>query len=274
MTRQPGLPLVKAHAYGNDFLLVPESEVSVGDVAGLARAMCDRHLGIGADGLILYTKGPDRLRMRLYNADGSASAISGNGVRCLAAYALEEGLVNSASGRPREVEIETGAGVKRLQLIERSQSRWTFRAEMGIPTDIRQLELVAAGERVTVVALSVGNPQCLVLEPLDERRLHRLGPALEHHEAFPDRTNVEFVEVQSKNRIRILIWERGVGPTSASGTGACGSAVAAMTYAAVDRDVAVESPGGVQHVEWRNEGLYLTGWAEILFEARWLAESA
>lgn len=274
MARQRGLPFVKAHAYGNDFLLVPESDLTVGDVPGLARAMCDRHVGVGADGLILYTKLPDRLRMRLYNADGSASEISGNGVRCLAAYALEEGLVGDRAGSPRAITIETGAGLKELQLIERNHSRWTFRAEMGRPADIRQLELMAAGERVTVVALSVGNPQCLVLEPLDEHRLHTLGPALERHEAFPERTNVEFVEVQSKNRIRILIWERGVGPTAASGTGACGSAVAAMTYAQVNREVDVESPGGVQKVEWRNEGLYLTGWAEVLFEGRWLAESA
>jgi diaminopimelate epimerase len=121
---------------------------------------------------------------------------------------------------------------------------------------------------VTVHSLSVGNPQCIVFGPLDDERYRRLGPALERHEAFPDRSNVEFVDVESPSRLRILIWERGVGPTAASGTGACGSAVAAMTSAGARRDVEVESPGGVQRVEWREDGVYLTGWAEIVFEGR------
>ena len=268
------LRVVKGHAYGNDFLLVPEADAGGLDPARLARALCHRHSGLGADGLILYTVLPDRLQMRLRNADGSVSEVSGNGLRCLAAYALERELVCTSPASGRDVQIETAAGLKTLHLIARDGDRWVFRAFMGIPTDIRQLELEAAGQKISVVALSVGNPQCLVLEPLDEQRLHILGPALERHPAFPDRTNVEFVEVQSRHRIRILIWERGVGPTTASGTGACGSAVAAMTYGGVDRDVEVESPGGVQQVEWREDGLYLTGWAAILFEGRWLAESA
>jgi diaminopimelate epimerase len=127
---------------------------------------------------------------------------------------------------------------------------------------------------VRSVVLSVGNPQCVLLERLDEQRLHKLGAALEHHEAFPGRTNVAFVEVITPKHLRILIWERGVGPTAASGTGACGSAVAAMTYGGAERTVDVESPGGIQRVEWREDGLYLTGWAEILLEGQWVAESA
>jgi diaminopimelate epimerase len=270
MSRPPGLPVVKAHAYGNDFLLVPESDVGGRDLPSLARSLCDRHEGLGADGLILYEVLVDRLRMRLHNADGSASEISGNGVRCLAAYALDQRLIRHA----REVTIETAAGVKTLELVDRRQGRWTFRATMGRPSGIRQLELEAAGEHVRTVVLSVGNPQCILLGPLDSHRLHTLGPALECHEAFPDRTNVAFVEVVTRQHLRILIWERGVGPTAASGTGACGSAVAAMTYGGADRTVDVESPGGVQRVEWHADGLYLTGWAEILFEGRWVAESA
>jgi len=270
----PHVHVVKAHAYGNDFLLVPDSETSGRDSAALARAMCQRHTGIGADGLILYTVLPDRVRMRLHNADGSASEISGNGIRCLAAYALERDLMSGVPAHSRDVTIETLSGAKSLHLVEHAGGRWVFRAKMGTPSDIRQLEVEAAGEKVRVVALSVGNPQCIVLGPLDERRVRTLGPALEHHAAFPHRTNVEFVEIQSKTRIRILIWERGVGPTAASGTGACGSAVAAMIYGGIERDVEVESPGGVQRVEWQDDELYLTGWAEILMEGQWLAESA
>jgi diaminopimelate epimerase len=265
--------IVKAHAYGNDFLLVPATDVTGRDLPALARTVCDRHQGVGADGLIVYSPLPDRVRMRLYNADGSPSEISGNGVRCLAAYALERRLVRE-SPDPGLVRIETAAGLRTLELVDRAGGRWTFRAAMGAPGDVRRLELEAAGERVVVHALSVGNPQCIVFGPLDEARYRRLGPALERHPAFPDRTNVEFAEVQTPTRLRILIWERGVGPTEASGTGACGAAVAAMTSAGVNRDVEVESPGGVQRVEWRPDGVYLTGWAETLFEGRWLAEFA
>jgi diaminopimelate epimerase len=270
MSRRVGPHVVKAHAYGNDFLLVPLSDVNDRHLPALARSMCDRHQGIGADGLILYEALDDRLRMRLHNADGSASEISGNGVRCLAAYALDRRWTPDE----REVRIETPAGLKTLELVERGQGRWTFRAAMGLPSGIRELELEAAGERVRAVILSVGNPQCVLLERHDQQRLHKLGAALERHEAFPERTNVAFVDVVTPKHLRILIWERGVGPTAASGTGACGSAVAAITYGGADRTVDVESPGGMQRVEWREDSLYLTGWAEILLEGQWVAESA
>jgi len=211
------LPVVKGHAYGNDFLLVPEADAAGVDPSVLARRMCDRHRGIGADGLILHGEPSGRIRMRLYNADGSSSEVSGNGVRCLAAYALARGTAGGSDAGPAaRVEIETGAGLKTLGLVERAGSRWTFRAAMGVPSDVRQLDLEAAGERVVVSALSVGNPQCVVFGPLDEARFRRLGPALERHAAFPARTNVEFVEVLTPSRLRILIWERGVGPTEAS----------------------------------------------------------
>jgi len=147
----------------------------------------------------------------------------------------------------------------------------TFRASMGIPQDIRSIELQAAGEKVQAVALSVGNPQCVLLDdPLLAERLHKLGPAIEHHPKFPDRTNVSFAKVEAPNRVRILIWERGVGPTQASGTGACGAAVAAAAYGGAARDVEVISPGGSQRVEWLDDGIYLTGWAKLVFEGQWL----
>jgi diaminopimelate epimerase len=267
MTR--GIRVIKAHAYGNDFLLVPDSDVAGLDVADLARRMCDRHAGIGADGLIAYSPNTSGMRMGLLNADGSASEVSGNGVRCLAALAVRD--------RPdaTRVTIETLAGPKVLDLMERAGDRLTFRASMGSPQDIRVLDLEAAGETLKAVALSVGNPQCVLLEAgLDESRMQHLGPVLEHHPAFPHGTNVSFVRVESPDRLRILIWERGVGPTMASGTGACGAAVAAAAHAGAARDVQVTSPGGTQRVEWQDSGLYLTGWAELIFEGTWLAVSA
>jgi diaminopimelate epimerase len=260
------ISVVKGHAYGNDFLLAPESAVTGLDLERLAKEMCQRHTGIGADGLMIYAFDGDRVRMRLLNADGSPSEVSGNGVRCLAALAVRQqpGL--------SKVTIDTLAGPKVLELIGRDHDTLTFRASMGAPVDIRPIEFEAAGERVQAVALSVGNPQCVLLDdPLEEARLQKLGPAIEHHQRFPDRTNVSFVRVEAPGRIRILIWERGVGPTWASGTGACGAAVAAAAYGGASRDVEVVSPGGTQRVEWRDDGIYLTGWAKLVFEGRWLS---
>lgn len=264
-----GVHVVKGHAYGNDFLLVPESDVAGADLARLAVAMCSRHEGIGADGLMVYASEGDRARMRLFNADGSQSEVSGNGVRCLAALIVRD--------RPgtTSVTIDTPAGAKVLDLQGRAGDRLTFRAAMGVPQDIHKVELEAAGERVQAIALSVGNPQCVLLDdPLQEARVNILGPALEHHAKFPDRTNVSFVRVETPERLRILLWERGVGPTTASGTGACGAAVAAAAYGGASRDLEVVSPGGTQRVEWLEDGIYLTGWAELVLDGRWLAISA
>jgi diaminopimelate epimerase len=257
-----GLPIVKAHAFGNDFLLLDETQPGLpADRPALARAACERHRGIGADGLIFYTPTAEGASMRLLNADGSRSEVSGNGVRCLAAsLAGERGL--SAGGPP--LVIHTEAGPKTLTLIDHREGRWTFRAAMGHPEDVTQVPLRAAGHDVTAVTMRVGNPQCVVLGDVTTERLHTLAAALAVHGHFPEGTNVELAEVRSAGHIRILIWERGVGPTEASGTGSCAAAVAAMAYGGANRDVLVESPGGLQRVELTDEGLFLTGWAEVV----------
>jgi diaminopimelate epimerase len=268
------LDLLKAHAYGNDFLFVPAQQVGA-DVVSLAMRLCERHTGIGADGLVVYRPTARGAAMRLYNADGTVAETSGNGVRCLAALVVRDRWASASQGAPPAlpddpVVIETDAGEKRLWLLDASGERYTFRAAMGVPGNLREVRLEAGGEHLTVVALTVGNPQCVVLgQPVTEARLHRLGPALEHHPLFPARTNVEFAEVLTPNRVRILIWERGVGPTRSSGTGSCAAAVAAAAYGSADRDVDVVAPGGTQRVEWNDDELYLTGWAELLFSCRW-----
>jgi len=262
------LQLVKTHAYGNDFLLVASHQAANHDPADLARAICDRHTGIGADGLILFRPVAGGAEMQLLNADGSPSEVSGNGVRCLAAWLLESGLVEERASAP--VVVSTEAGEKRLWPLGREARRWMFRAEMGQPADLAERRLQVDGETLTVVSLNVGNPQCVVLGEATEARLHRYGLALATHPAFPEGTNVEFASVDAPETVRILIWERGVGPTRASGTGACAAAVAAAAYGGAARDVAVVAPGGSQRVEWRDDGLHLTGWAEIVMEGRWL----
>jgi diaminopimelate epimerase len=257
----------KAHAYGNDFLYIRRADVAPGvALDALARELCERHTGIGADGLILYEPAADGASMRLLNADGSWSEVSGNGVRGLAALLLRD------DDRPDAVvTIHTEGGVKRLVRTSKDGSRQTFRAAMGLPADLRQVTVDAAGESLQLAVMTFGNPQCVVLGPLpDQARFNRLGPALEHHDIFPARSNVEFAHVEAPDAVRILIWERGVGPTTSSGTGSCASLIAAAAFGGAARDATVIAPGGRQRVEWRDDSVYLTGWAEVVVDGAWL----
>ena len=263
------LDLTKAHAYGNDFVYLEADHLDRPDGPELARTICARHTGAGADGLILFRTTDAGAVMRLYNADGSFSEVSGNGVRGLAAVCCWRE-VRAGRAVPRAMVIGTDAGDKALEVLSSEPPRFTCRTAMGLPTGVRKVAVDVGGRPVEAVVLRVGNPQCVVLEPaLDEERYRRLGAALEHHPFFPEGTNVEFAVVERPDLVRILIWERGVGPTLASGTGACAAAVAAMTHGGAVRDVTVASPGGAQRVEWREDGLYLTGWAEVVWEGRW-----
>jgi len=260
------LRVTKGHAYGNDFVCVPDPGQAA-DLSSLARAICDRHRGIGADGLVAYATARDRTSMRLFNADGSPSELSGNGLRCLAA------LVARAAGHEPGaiVTVDTDAGTKALELLARDGASWTFRAAMGPPTGLAEAEIEAAGERVRASVLSMGNPQCVVIGPLpDEERFRRLGRALAIHPRFPAGTNVEFAEVERPDRVRILIWERGVGPTESSGTGSSAAGVAAAAHGGALRTLDVVAPGGTQRVEWRDDGVYLTGSASLVMDGEWL----
>jgi diaminopimelate epimerase len=262
----PALPrVVKAHAYGNDFLLLATAP-NAGDTPALARAMCDRHRGIGADGLIVFETRPGSATMRLWNADGSPSELSGNGLRCLAALVARE----QRLGPGATVTVSTDAGVKTLELLRVDGASCEFRAQMGQPTDLQQTDIDVLGETVTATVLSMGNPQCVVLGPLpDQRRFDVLGAALATHSRFPAGANVEFAHVESADRVRILIWERGVGPTTSSGTGTAASAVAAIAHGGAARSLTVVAPGGSQTVEWTDAGVSLTGWATVLMDGVW-----
>jgi diaminopimelate epimerase len=256
----------KVHAYGNDFLYVSKRDAVGIALDALARELCDRHTGVGADGLIVYEPLSDGGSMRLLNADGSRSEVSGNGVRGLAALLLRDN--DRENGN---LTIQTEAGPKRLTRTGISSSRQTFRAEMGLPRDLRQVPIQAAGEAFQIAVMDFGNPQAVVLGPLpDAGRFARLGAALEWHQMFPERTNVEFATVEAPGTVRILIWERGVGPTQSSGTGSCAALIAAAEFGGAARDANVVAPGGSQRVEWRDDSVYLTGWAEILVDGSWL----
>jgi diaminopimelate epimerase len=210
----------------------------------------------------------DTLSMQVFNADGGVAEVSGNGVRALGALALRH------EERPDvALTIETAAGAKVLRRIGRHGERQTFRASMGSPTGVRQMTLEIAGGPLQFVALSMGNPQAVVLGQLPPPdRFSVVGAALERHPAFPAGTNVEFAEVEAPDRVRILIWERGVGPTSSSGTGSCAALVAAASHGGAAREADVVAPGGAQRVEWLNDSVYLTGWAEVLCDGEWLRQ--
>jgi diaminopimelate epimerase len=260
------LTLVKAHAYGNDFLLLDERGIAPStDRRVLARAACDRHRGIGADGLIIFGNEASRVSMRLLNADGSPSEISGNGVRCLGSWIAHSEALEIGGA----LTIDTDAGSRRLDLLDRRDRRFRFRTHMGHPEQIRMVRLAVDEAEVEAVTMRVGNPQCVVLGSVTEARLHTIAAGLAAHPHFAEGTNVELADVEHPDRVRILIWERGVGPTEASGTGACAAAVAAIAYCGLPRDVQVVAPGGTQRVEWLDDGLYLTGWAELIGQIQW-----
>lgn len=268
--------IAKAHAYGNDFLFVPAEQVEGLRLDELTRRLCNRHSGVGGDGVIYYTVAPDgTARMKLINTDGSPSELSGNGLRCLAALVMHQR--EAARMPPLEVvRVDTDAGWKTLALVSRTGGRYTFRAALGQPERVAEETLVAAGESLLVSTLAIGNPQCvaLVKELPDAERFARLGPALATHPRFVEGTNVEFAVIEAPDRVRILIWERGVGPTHASGTGACASAIAAIAHGGASRDIQVIAPGGTQRVEWTDEGIFLTGWAEMVIDGHWIPSVA
>jgi diaminopimelate epimerase len=258
----------KAHAYGNDFLYVNEADVDGVAVAALARQICERHTGIGGDGLIVYGRTDAGATMQLYNADGGRAEVSGNGLRALAALLLTGDDRDGAA-----VTIATAAGPKRVARVGVVDGRPAFRTAMGLAADVRKVTLQAAGETVDAIVMNFGNPQCILLgaQPPGDR-FHRLGAALEKHAFFPEGTNVEFATVEAPDTVRIRIWERGVGPTTSSGTGSCASYVAAVTFGGAVRDGVVIAPGGSQRVEWHDDSVYLTGWAEVLAEGTWFRE--
>lgn len=256
----------KAHAYGNDFLYIRGSFIEDAALDRLAIEMCDRHFGIGADGLIVYDTTVDGASMRLFNADGGRAEVSGNGVRGLAAWLAWR----DTATEWLTLTIQTDGGIKTLLRTESDGPRQKFRASMGLPRDIRQERLEVGGETVEFVSLNIGNPQALILGPIpDDERFTRIGGGMAVHPHFPEGTNVEFVHVEAPDRVRIRIWERGVGPSLSSGTGSCGSLVAAASFGGANRSADVIAPGGGQRVDWMDDSVYLTGWAEVLCDGEW-----
>jgi diaminopimelate epimerase len=272
----------KAHGLGNDFILVAEKDAPA-DRAEWTRRLCDRHRGIGGDGVVLHRPAPDGIWFLLVNADGLPGEISGNGLRCLAALAVRE-----AWAGPRHV-VHTVVGPKAVAVSPAGGGRYRIETDLGAPrlasaevpvaleppaARVIDHPLEAAGRRVLVTATSMGNPHCAVFcdQTADDALLSTLGPALERHPFFPQRTNVEFVTVLARDEVRVRFWERGVGYTQASGTGSASAAVAAIVTGRTDRRVRAVCDGGTLEIDWPEGGaLKQLGEAELVFDGDWTA---
>jgi len=255
-TAQKRIPFTKASACGNDFLMVKGEGFST-DLNALTVRLCDRHNGIGADGVewLFADKGAD-VAARLINADGSEAEISGNGTRCVAAE------VCSRTGKT-EIVVRTGAGPKTCRLIDRQGSFFEFETDMGKPVVDEEVSIETERGRVVGAKVSMGNPHFVIFVegfPDGWQREAALVGASPH---FPQGTNVEYVRVRGHHEIDIRLFERGVGETESSGTGSCASAVAAIAGGRVTSPVMVTAPGGPQRVRWENQ-VYLRGPATLI----------
>jgi diaminopimelate epimerase len=265
---------------GNDFIIVDARgrNFPAARAGRIAATWCDRHFGIGADGLALVL--PSRValfRMRILNADGSEAEMCGNAIRCFAKYVFERGLTQE-----KEFGVETLAGIIRPHLRVRNGRVHAIKVDMGEPrlrrsqipmqgpdlsTVVRE-RLRVLGKPLEITCVSMGNPHCVTfVDDVEQAPVARIGPAVEHHAAFPQRTNVEFVEVCGPTELRMRVWERGVGETLACGTGACASVVAAVLAGRAGRKATVHLTGGDLRIEWRERDnhVYLEGPATEVF---------
>jgi len=270
----------KMHGLGNDFILLEEKEIIGEDYAALAKTLCDRHTGIGADGiLIIQTSQIADLRMRIFNCDGSEAEMCGNGIRCFARYVFEHGWVTK-----HEFSVETLAGIVQPQLILKNNRIDSVKINMGQPRwkrkDIPMLgvEEEAVGEILSVLgkeyritSLFMGVPHTIVfVDDVKKVQIDKIGPAIEKHALFPKGTNVNFVEVQNEKEIYVRTWERGAGMTLACGTGCCASVAAAWKNKLTANEVLVHLPLGDLRIEYAaNETVYMSGAAEYSFSGKW-----
>jgi diaminopimelate epimerase len=250
------VPFVKASACGNDFLVIDFIRAPA-DIHGFSRRICDRHNGVGADGVewVLPAKDAD-LRVRLLNADGSEAEISGNGTRCAAAWYCAENNRDS-------VVIRTGAGLKTCNLTARDGNSFAFRSSMGAPEVGDPFPVKTTYGEISGLPVSMGNPHYVVFVSEFELGWQVIAQEISTHHDFKYGMNVEFVKVRSANEIEVRFCERGVGETMSSGTGSCAAAVASIHTGKVSSQVRVLAPGGTQSVEWNGE-VFLCGPATLL----------
>jgi diaminopimelate epimerase len=270
---------VKMHGLGNDFIVAEASSFEEAKVyQPYAAELCDRHFGIGADGLILTGQDKEQdIFMRIFNSDGSEPEMCGNGIRCVAAYARRYALVDKDS-----FSVKTLAGPRYPEIYEESGQEW-IRVDMGEPILQRPdipvkgegsntgISIKAGGQDFVATAVSMGNPHCIIYtEDLGQVKLDTWGPQIETDPLFPEKTNVEFVQVKNEQEIEAVVWERGAGITLACGTGACAILVASVLNGKTGRKAKVRLPGGELIIEWNQENnhVYMSGPAVQVFSGK------
>jgi diaminopimelate epimerase len=286
------MKFTKIQGAGNDFIVLKPGKIDI-DFSELARKMCDRHHGIGADGVILALPSKAaNLRMRIFNSDGSEAEMCGNGLRCLAKYAVLNKLVKS---RAPQITVETIPGIRNINLGYQGSRLNQIQAGIGIPIFAAReipLDLQAEGPqiqgagpvldyplmidsyRLLLNFVSMGNPHAVyfINQSLAEYPLTEIGPKIEHHALFPRHINFEIARVINRDKIEMRVWERGAGETLACGTGACAVAVAAQLHNYVNRIVDIMLPGGILNIEWDGRGeVFMSGPAEVVFTGDWPA---
>ncbi|MFP6654897.1 MAG: diaminopimelate epimerase [Myxococcota bacterium] len=290
MSRQ--LPFTKMHGAGNDYVVLDALRDDLPkDLSKLARELSDRHFGVGFDQMLVVRPSDSAdFRMDIYNADGSQVEMCGNGIRAFYLYVRERnhtsadeigvetlsGIVRPRWAGPGRVKVDMGLPILVPEKIPTTLATGTGPV-LDVPIDL-PAELWPEGPRdLRASSVSIGNPHCVIqVDDVDAIPLLRVGPALEHHVAFPNRVNVEFIEISSRSRIRQRTWERGAGETLACGSGACAVAVTAMLRDVVDREVVIELPGGELEIAWADQhsSIWMTGPAMQVFTGLWPLEDA
>jgi len=276
------MKFTKMHGLGNDYVFVDNADASVDDPSSLARAVSDRHTGIGSDGLILIqpSEAAD-VRMEMYNADGSRAEMCGNGLRCVAKYTVEHGLARGST-----IRVETDSGPRLCECRVLDGRVRSVRVDMGPPSlEASSLPSTLAPGRVVdqplqidgheyiITCVSMGNPHAVVfVEELGSIDLEVVGPKFENAPEFPERINAHFVRVDSPDHVTMRTWERGSGITQACGTGACAVCVAGAVTGRTQRSVTATLPGGDLEIEWaEDDHVYMTGPADEVFTGDWPA---
>ncbi len=280
------MDFVKMHGLGNDFVFIEDKTGQDKDYTALARAMCNRHTGIGADGLIVIVDSRVAdVRMRIINSDGSEAEMCGNGIRCFAKYVYDSGIIEK-----KRFTVETPAGImepeitvgadNKAKLITINMGRPSFnRSEIpmeGADGRVLNEDLCVDGENWKITSLLMGVPHTVTyVDDVDTVDVEKIGPLFEKHEAFPKHTNINFAQQMDDRTVKVRTWERGAGATLACGTGSCSVAVASFLNGRTGREVDIQLPLGILHIEYREEdgNVYMTGPAAVSFTGTWPDET-
>ncbi len=274
------IKFTKMQGLGNDYVYIDATKEMPANPSKLAQNVSNRHFGIGSDGLILIC--PSNVadfQMKMYNPDGSEAEMCGNGIRCVGKFVYDKHLTNKTT-----LTIETLAGIKELELFLKDNQVDRVQVDMGLPifeatqipvvskeSPVLNLNLMVEDRDFTFTCVSMGNPHAItVVQDVESFPVEKYGPIIETHHFFPNKVNVEFIEILDRHNIKMRVWERGTGETMACGTGACAVAVAAILNNLTERQVSVHLPGGILQIEWnaKDNHVYLTGQATTVFEGQ------